>query len=116
MSSRSDIAPDMPDRVLRAVPVNCSDRGPCGARLGLQDHADGVRLPQQAPGSGGFDHRAIASPVTFLVGEKDRSLGYVRTWASELPQGRFVLVPGGHMNVYAGAVARRACELLRGQP
>jgi pimeloyl-ACP methyl ester carboxylesterase len=88
---------------LRAEAVRQPDRS------GLLDE---VRL---GPGGWGFDHRAVAPPVTFLVGEQDRSLGYVRTWAAELPQGRLVVAPGGHMNVYAGSVARRACELLRGQ-
>lgn len=77
-------------------------------RTGLLDEC---RL---GPSGWGFDHRAVAPPVTFLVGEKDRSLGYVRTWANELPHGRLVLAPGGHMNLYAPSVARTACQLLAG--
>ena len=78
-------------------------------RTGLLDE---IRL---GPGGWGFDHRAVTVPVSFLIGEKDTSLGYVRVWATELPKGRLVLAPGGHSNLFAAAVARTACELLRGE-
>lgn len=62
----------------------------------------------------GFDHRAVPVPVTLVSGEKDNGLGYARVWAKELPDGRLVLVPGGHTGMLAPAVARRVVELLAG--
>jgi hypothetical protein len=62
----------------------------------------------------GFDHRAVPVPVTLVSGEKDGGLDYARVWARELPQGRLVLVAGGHGGMVAPVVARRIVELLRG--
>ena len=64
----------------------------------------------------GFDHRAVQVPVALVSGEKDAGLGYAKVWARELPQGRLVVVPGGHTGMLAHAVARRVAELLRGCP
>lgn len=64
----------------------------------------------------GFDHRAVPVPVTLVSGEKDAGLGYAKVWAPELPQGRLVVVPGGHRGMLAPAVARRVAELLCGRP
>lgn len=64
----------------------------------------------------GFDHRAVTVPVCLVSGEKDAGLGYAQIWAQELPQGRLVTVPGGHMGMLAPAVARRVAELLAGRP
>lgn len=55
-------------------------------------------------------------PVCLVSGEKDAGLGYAQIWAQELPQGRLVTVPGGHMGMRAPAVARRVAELLAGRP
>ena len=62
----------------------------------------------------GFDHRAVSVPVALVSGEKDAGLGYARVWAQELPQGRLVLVPGGHGGMVAPSAARRVVELLLG--
>jgi len=67
-------------------------------------------------GPWGFDHRAVAVPTAVVTGEKDAGLGYARVWASELPQGRLVVVPGGHGGMPDPAVSRRLVELLAGQP
>ena len=64
----------------------------------------------------GFDHRAVPVPVVMVSGEKDAGLGYARIWARELPQGRLVIVPGGHNGLLAPVVARRIAALLAGQP
>jgi pimeloyl-ACP methyl ester carboxylesterase len=64
----------------------------------------------------GFDHRAVSVPVAVVSGEKDGGLGYAKVWASELPQGRLVVVPGGHGGMPAPAVSRRLVELLAGMP
>ena len=64
----------------------------------------------------GFDHRAVSVPVTVVSGEKDAGLGYARVWADELPQGRLVVVPGGHGGMPAPVVSRRLAELLAGLP
>jgi pimeloyl-ACP methyl ester carboxylesterase len=64
----------------------------------------------------GFDHRAVAVPVTIVSGEKDAGLGYAKVWATELPQGRLVTVPGGHGGMAAPVVSRRLAELLAGLP
>ena len=64
----------------------------------------------------GFDHRAVAVPVSLVSGEKDAGLDYAKVWASELPQGRLVTVPGGHGGMPAPAVSRRLVELLAGRP
>jgi pimeloyl-ACP methyl ester carboxylesterase len=64
----------------------------------------------------GFDHRAIAAPVAIVSGEKDAGLSYAKVWATELPQGRLVTVPGGHGGMAAPAVSRRLVELLAGLP
>lgn len=61
-----------------------------------------------------FDHRAVPVPVTLISGEKDAGIGYAKVWAQELPNGRLVVVPGGHMGMLAPAVARRIVELLAG--
>ena len=63
----------------------------------------------------GFDHRAVTVPVSLVSGEKDAGLGYAKIWAQELPHGRLVTVPGGHMGMLAPAVARRVAELLAGR-
>jgi pimeloyl-ACP methyl ester carboxylesterase len=63
----------------------------------------------------GFDHRAVSVPVFMVSGEKDGGLGYARVWAQELPQGRLVVVPGGHTGMLAPAVGRRIVELLGGR-
>jgi pimeloyl-ACP methyl ester carboxylesterase len=62
----------------------------------------------------GFDHRAVPVPVTIVSGEKDGGLDYAKVWARELPQGRLVIVPGGHGGMAAPAVSRRLVELLAG--
>lgn len=62
----------------------------------------------------GFDHRAVPVPVILVSGEQDAGLGYAKVWAHELPQGRLVVVPGGHLGILAPTVARRVVELLRG--
>jgi pimeloyl-ACP methyl ester carboxylesterase len=67
-------------------------------------------------GAWGFDHRAVPVPVVLVSGEKDAGLGYARVWARELPQGRLVVVPGGHGGMPAPAVSRRLAELLAGRP
>jgi len=64
----------------------------------------------------GFDHRAVAVPVAVVSGEKDAGLGYAKVWAQELPNGRLVVVPGGHGGMPAPAVSRRLAELLAGRP
>ena len=64
----------------------------------------------------GFDHRAIAAPVAIVSGEKDAGLSYAKVWATELPEGRLVTVPGGHGGMAAPAVSRRLVELLAGLP
>jgi pimeloyl-ACP methyl ester carboxylesterase len=64
----------------------------------------------------GFDHRAVTVPVTVVSGEQDAGLTYARVWAKELPQGRLVVVPGGHGGMAAPAVSRRLAELLAGHP
>jgi hypothetical protein len=48
-----------------------------------------------------------------VSGAKDAGLGYARVWARELPQGRLVVVPGGHTGMLAPAVGRQITELLR---
>jgi pimeloyl-ACP methyl ester carboxylesterase len=63
----------------------------------------------------GFDHRAVPVPVTLVSGEKDAGLGYAKVWAQELPHGRLVVVPGGHVGMFAPAVGRRIAELLCGR-
>jgi pimeloyl-ACP methyl ester carboxylesterase len=63
----------------------------------------------------GFDHRAVAAPVTIVSGEKDAGLPYAKVWATELPQGRLVTVAGGHGGMAAPAVSRRLVELLAGR-
>jgi pimeloyl-ACP methyl ester carboxylesterase len=65
-------------------------------------------------GPWGFDHRAVAVPVTVVSGVKDAGLGYAKVWADELPQGRLVTVPGGHGGMPAPVVSRRLVELLAG--
>jgi len=67
-------------------------------------------------GPWGFDHRAVAVPVTIVSGEKDAGLGYAKVWATELPNGRLVTVAGGHGGMAAPAVSRRLVELLAGRP
>ena len=62
-----------------------------------------------------FDHRAIPVPVTVMSGDQDAGLGYAKVWATELPQGRLVVVPGGHGNIVAPAVSRRIVEVLLGR-
>ena len=64
----------------------------------------------------GFDHRAVSVPVTIVSGEQDAGLVYARIWATELPNGRLVTVPGGHGGMPAPAVSRRLVELLAGRP
>ena len=64
----------------------------------------------------GFDHRAVTVPVTVVSGEKDAGLAYAKVWAQELPNGRLVVVPGGHGGMPAPAVSRRLAELLAGLP
>ncbi|MFI5958939.1 alpha/beta fold hydrolase [Cryptosporangium sp. NPDC051539] len=64
----------------------------------------------------GFDHRAVSVPVSLVSGEKDAGLGYAEVWARELPQGRLVVVPGGHNGMLAPDVARRVADLLCGRP
>jgi pimeloyl-ACP methyl ester carboxylesterase len=68
-----------------------------------------------APSPWGFDHRAVPVPVTLVTGEKDGGFGYAKVWAKELPQGRLVVVPGGHTGMLAPSVARRVVELLGGR-
>ncbi|WP_369211284.1 alpha/beta fold hydrolase [Streptomyces flavofungini] len=70
----------------------------------------------QATAPWGFDHRAVSQPVALVSGHKDSGLGYARVWARELPQGRLVVLPGGHTNILAPTVARRVVELLCGRP
>jgi pimeloyl-ACP methyl ester carboxylesterase len=65
--------------------------------------------------SWGFDHRAVPVPVTVVSGEKDGGLGYAKVWAEELPQGRLVVVPGGHTGMLDPVVAHRIAELLAGR-
>jgi len=62
----------------------------------------------------GFDHRAITVPVAIVSGARDAGLGYARAWAQELPQGRLVVVPGGHLAMPDPRVSRRLVELLAG--
>lgn len=64
----------------------------------------------------GFDHRAVPVPVIVVSGERDGGLDYAKVWADELPQGRLVVVPGGHSGMVAPGVARRIAELLVGRP
>lgn len=64
----------------------------------------------------GFDHRAVPVPVAVVSGAKDAGLRYAKVWATELPQGRFVEVPGGHGGMPAATVSRRLVELLAGHP
>jgi hypothetical protein len=64
----------------------------------------------------GFDHRAVSVPVSLVSGEKDAGLPYAKVWAQELPEGRLVVVPGGHTGMLAPSVARRVVELLGGRP
>ena len=64
----------------------------------------------------GFDHRAVEVPVAVVSGAKDAGLRYARVWATELPDGRFVEVPGGHGGMAAPVVSRRLVELLAGRP
>lgn len=63
----------------------------------------------------GFDHRGVPVPVIVVSGEKDAGLRYARLWAAEVPEGRLVVVPGGHTGMLAPAVARRIAELLGGR-
>ena len=67
-------------------------------------------------GDWGFDHRAVPVPVAVVSGEKDGGLDYARVWATELPDGRLVTVPGGHGGMAAPVVSRRLVELLAGLP
>ena len=67
-------------------------------------------------GPWGFDHRAVSVPVAVVSGEKDAGLAYAKVWATELPQGRLVVVPGGHGGMAAPEVSRRLVELLAGLP
>ncbi len=64
----------------------------------------------------GFYHRAVAVPVTLVSGKKDGGLAYAKVWAQELPQGRLVVVPGGHNGMPAPDASRRLAELLAGRP
>ena len=64
----------------------------------------------------GFDHRAVPCPVAVVSGAKDAGLRYAKAWAAELPQGRFVEVPGGHGGLPRPEVSRRLVELLAGRP
>jgi pimeloyl-ACP methyl ester carboxylesterase len=63
----------------------------------------------------GFDHRAVSVPVALVSGEKDAGLGYAGVWARELPHGRLVVVPHGHVGMLDPAVAQRIVELLAGR-
>ncbi|HVV75391.1 MAG TPA: alpha/beta hydrolase [Mycobacteriales bacterium] len=69
-----------------------------------------------AVGRWGFDHRAVQVPVVLVSGEKDGGLGYAKVWANELPDGRLVVVPHGHIGMLDPAVAHRIVELLAGRP
>jgi pimeloyl-ACP methyl ester carboxylesterase len=62
----------------------------------------------------GFDHRAVPVPVAMASGEVDSGRGYAEIWAEELPRGRLVLLPGGHLNILDPQVAGRIVELLLG--
>jgi pimeloyl-ACP methyl ester carboxylesterase len=64
----------------------------------------------------GFDHRAVRVPVAVVSGDKDGGLPYAKVWAQELPDGRLVVVPGGHGGMAAPQVSRRLVELLAGLP
>jgi len=64
----------------------------------------------------GFDHRAVAVPVSVVSGAKDAGLDYAKVWAQEVPQGRLVVVAGGHNGMAAPVVSRRLVELLAGMP
>ena len=64
----------------------------------------------------GFDHRAVAVPVSVVSGAKDAGLDYAKVWAQEVPEGRLVVVPGGHNGMAAPVVSRRLVELLAGMP
>lgn len=64
----------------------------------------------------GFDHRAVRVPVSLVSGEQDLGLAYAKVWAQELPDGRLIVVPGGHTGLWAPAIARRIAELLCGRP
>jgi pimeloyl-ACP methyl ester carboxylesterase len=64
----------------------------------------------------GFDHRAVSVPVTIVSGVQDGGLEYAKVWATELPNGRLVTVPGGHGGMAAPVVSRRLAELLAGRP
>lgn len=97
---------------------------PAIAALSAADTAEVRRQPNSgyleselaiAGSAWGFDHRAVAAPVALVSGEKDGGYGYATVWAQELPQGRFVVVPGGHVGFYAPDVARRIAELLAGR-
>ncbi|KUL52398.1 hypothetical protein ADL30_23755 [Streptomyces sp. NRRL S-1521] len=101
------------------------DDNPLAAAAWAANLAEAQRQPEsgsvvtelrQATSPWGFDHRAVEVPVTLVSGEKDAGLGYARAWATELPQGRLVVLPGGHTNILAPAVAQRIAELLLGHP
>ncbi|GAA1956668.1 alpha/beta hydrolase [Amycolatopsis minnesotensis] len=104
-----------PDAHLFADPERAAMLAALRSEAARQPHSGGL-AQELALGVGdwGFDHRAVTTPVFLLCGEKDSGLGYAKVWAGELPQGHLSLVPGGHMGIFAPAVARRVTELLRG--
>lgn len=61
-------------------------------------HSDGI-VPEIkiAMGPWGFDHRAIRCPVRIVYAEQDTSRYLGDVWASELPDGRHITIPGGHV-------------------
>lgn len=64
----------------------------------------------------GFDHRAVSCPVVIFSGIDDPSLYYAETWARELPNGRSVVLSGGHIPVAPASRQRIVstwCELNR---
>ena len=63
----------------------------------------------------GFDHRAVSVPVTLVSGEQDAGLAYAKVWMDEVPNGRLVVVPGGHGGMAAPAVSRTIVQSLAGE-
>ena len=106
-----------PDWPLLTEPANAAHWAATLAEARKQGVDHGL-LPElrMAVSPWGFDHRAVPVPVAMVSGEKDTGLGYARIWAEELPQGRLVVVPGGHTGILAPRVARRIVELLLGRP
>lgn len=62
----------------------------------------------------GFDHLAITQRVELFSGERDGGRRYAEVWASQLPNARLHLFPGGHVGHFARPVADTIVACLAG--